>query len=208
MKQGDGCRLLFVDCYAGRPGRDKAAAYTGMLRRAAAGLGLRLVISRATDGALPAGAESFAAAVISGSHKMVGDGQFEPSLAGFLRDFRRPLLGICYGHQLLARAWGGTVVRGAHPRLGDEEIRLLEPHPLFAGFPERFPVNESHHEVVLRDDPLHQEFRLLAVDGGGQVEAIAHREHPLYGVQFHPERSGAWGEKLLANFLQLAPETG
>jgi GMP synthase-like glutamine amidotransferase len=198
-----GLNLLFVDCYEGEYGPDKAASYTGVLERAADGIGMALGIDTMADSELRGG-EKYDLAVISGSHRMVGEGGFSEELAAFLRECRKPLLGICYGHQILARAWGATVRRDAFPHRGDEDVRLLELNPLWAGFPASFTMSESHHEVVVCDAGLEDHFRLLAVNGEGKVEAIVHRERPLYGVQFHPERSGAWGEKLLANFLRLA----
>jgi imidazoleglycerol phosphate synthase glutamine amidotransferase subunit HisH len=64
-------------------------------------------------------------------------------------------------------------------------------------------MHESHEEIVVRDDLLERDFCVLAESGAGLVEAIAHRRSPLYGVQFHPERSGELGVKLLVNFLNM-----
>jgi anthranilate synthase component 2 len=64
-------------------------------------------------------------------------------------------------------------------------------------------MRESHEEIVVRDNALERNFSILAESGGGLVEAIAHRDLPLYGVQFHPEKSGELGIKLLMNFLKM-----
>ena len=82
-------------------------------------------------------------------------------------------------------------------------VGIFVTYGLFAGFPPVFPMLQSHEEIVLRDAGLEDGFRVLAESGAGLVEAIVHRRRPLYGVQFHPERSGELGVKLLANFLRM-----
>ena len=72
-------------------------------------------------------------------------------------------------------------------------------------FPRHFPMSESHEEIVARDETLEKEFLVLAAGDSGRVEAVRHRDLPFYGVQFHPERSGDPGRRLLANFLGLIP---
>ncbi len=64
-------------------------------------------------------------------------------------------------------------------------------------------MRESHEEIVVRDQALEENFHVLAQTPPGRVEAIVHREYPLYGVQFHPEKSGEPGIKLLVNFLKM-----
>jgi GMP synthase-like glutamine amidotransferase len=195
-------KLLLINCYR-EQARDKIAGYRDWLRAGAAAAGVALEI-RAGDDASPGPAGRDAdAAVLSGSQKMVGDGETGAALLEFLAGWRRPLLGICFGHQALARAFGATVRRDNAKHLGSEEVRAGGSHGLFAGFPPAFPMHESHEEIVVRDDLLERDFRVLAESGAGLVEAIAHRRRPLYGVQFHPERSGELGVRLLVNFLNM-----
>jgi len=98
-----------------------------------------------------------------------------------------PLLGVCYGHQVLGRALGGQV--GRHPEgleLGNTPIELTpvgETFPLFAGFPKRFDVLNSHADAVLTLPP---DCELLATGSFTQVQAF-HHNRLLMGVQFHPE---------------------
>ncbi len=197
-------RLLLVNLYheAGDVGEAKANLYRDQLIEAGNRIGLPLEIS--TTRSPEVSFDSFAGIVLSGSHLMVGDGQYHPKLAERVRRCQTPLLGICYGHQLLARSFGGLVARDKRRHDGPEELRRLVASPLFSDLPERFVMAESHEEVVVDCAPLREHFDLLAVNAEGGVEAIAHRKWPLYGVQFHPERSKEPGLLLLAGFLQLA----
>jgi GMP synthase (glutamine-hydrolysing) len=103
------------------------------------------------------------------------------------RDRGLPLLGVCYGHQILGRALGGRV--GRHPgglALGNTEVELTSAGrdcPLFAGLPDRFDVLSSHVDAVLQMPPGCE---LLARSGHTEIEAF-HWNHQLFGVQFHPE---------------------
>lgn len=117
----------------------------------------------------------------------------------------RPLLGICFGHQLLAYSFGARIAPLAKPIRGFRRVVVVAEDRLFAGLPREIVVKESHRLVVASPpEPL----RVLAVEGElpGRVEAIRHRERPIYGVQFHPERYDAAhpdGLRVIANFLAM-----
>jgi anthranilate/para-aminobenzoate synthase component II len=194
--------ILLVNCYREKA-EAKIAGYREWLQAGAAAAGLAIDLCGAGDSRPLPDAAEFAAVIVSGSQKMVGDGEVEPGLADFLRGNRRPLLGVCYGHQALARAFGARVKRDAQVHRGEEEIFLNKTDPLFSAFPHRFRMAESHEEIIARDNDLEKVFMVVAENQSGLVEAIRHREHPLYGVQFHPEKSGELGVKLLVNFLSL-----
>jgi GMP synthase (glutamine-hydrolysing) len=108
-------------------------------------------------------------------------------LVGICRDKDIPVLGVCYGHQLLARALGGVVAR--HPgglELGNTPLQLTSDglvSPLFVGFPERFDVLSSHADAVLTLPP---ECELLA-KGDFTLNQAFHSKNRFFGVQFHPE---------------------
>ncbi|AHF04340.1 glutamine amidotransferase [Marichromatium purpuratum 984] len=148
------------------------------------------VIDASAGEALPDGAE-LAGVVITGSHAMVTEAapwslSVEQWLAGLLAR-RVPVLGICYGHQLLARACGGEV--GFNPRgleLGCVEIRLTavaRDDPLFGGLPGRFVAPLTHAQSVLRPPP---EAQVLAANDHDPHQALRLGE-TAWGVQFHPE---------------------
>jgi len=195
-------KLLLINCY-----RDEAESrmefYLGWLRAgtAAVGLDLEMLVLADTE-PLPAG-KDLVAAIISGSQKMVAAGETEPGLLEFIKNMRRPLLGICYGHQALAAAFGCLVQRDGRKHLGDEEIIIKKTGGLFVGFPPVFKMRQSHEEIVARDPALEKNFLVTALNASGRVESIAHKEHPLFGVQFHPEKSGEMGVKVLVNFLKM-----
>ena len=195
-------RILLLNCYR-EQAAEKIEGYRGWLRAGAAAAGLELDVLDANDREIQSAGGDYCGLVVSGSQKMVGGNEAEPGLLEFLKNCRRPLLGICYGHQVLARAFGCLVKKDGQQHLGEEEIFLKKTHALFAGFPPVFKMRESHEEIVVRDPALEGNFLVLAHNASGRVEAILHREHPLYGVQFHPEKSGAPGLKLLVNFLQI-----
>lgn len=145
----------------------------------------------------------FGAVVVTGSPKIVGAGDYRENLALFLRRMRLPVLGICYGHQLLARAFGGAVARGERVS-PEEKIEVVADDPLFAGLGKEFTAAENHVEYVEESSLAGADFILLARSGSCPVEAIRHKHHPLYGVQFHVERSGETGRKIAENFYSIA----
>lgn len=194
--------VLLINCYREKAD-EKIGGYHDWLKAGAAAAGLELDVRDTNDrGAFP-DAGGFSALVVSGSQKMVGAAEAEPGLLEFIKSCRRPLLGICYGHQALARAFGCLVKKDGQKHQGDEEIFLKKADALFAGLPPVCKMRQSHEEIVARDPALEANFHVLAHNASGRVEAIVHRELPLYGVQFHPEKSGEPGLQLLVNFLRI-----
>ncbi|NMD11080.1 MAG: hypothetical protein GYA74_07890 [Acidobacteria bacterium] len=130
-------RLLLVNCYRENAAK-KIDPYREWIQAGARDLGLKLEILAKFDlGPLPGG--DYDGLIVSGSRQMIGRGQVEAGLLDFLRTNRRPLLGVCYGHQALARAFGGLAGKDAATHRGDEMIHLEAPDALFAGFPASFP---------------------------------------------------------------------
>ena len=117
---------------------------------------------------------------------------------------RKPMLGVCLGHQALGEFFGGTVVRAARPMHGKvSDMRCDTAEPLFAGLPTAQPVTRYHSLII--SEPLPPVLRPLAHTTGPQPELMAmrHRTLPLYGVQFHPEALlTPHGLAILANWLR------
>lgn len=113
-----------------------------------------------------------------------------------------PVLGICVGHQFLARQFGGRVRHAAHPEFGRVELSVDAPdHPLFAGLPATLQVWESHNDDV---DRVPDGWTALAHSAGCPVQAMAHPTRPIFGVQFHPEVVHTeGGRELLQHFAAL-----
>ncbi len=128
---------------------------------------------------------------------------FQPEM-DLVRKLDRPFLGICFGHQLIGAAYGSEVVDLGHNVREFKEIKLLGDDPIFDGLSGSIRVSESHRQALTR---VPDGFRHLAESATSQVEAIGHQTRPLYGLQFHPERSDEkhpHGRIILQNFLRLA----
>ena len=110
-----------------------------------------------------------------------------------------PTLGVCLGHQSLAQAFGGTVIRHL-PVHGKTTTIEHDGRTIFADLPSPLTVGRYHSLVVDADVPGCFE---VSASGGGVVMAIRHRELPAEGVQFHPESVlTEQGRELLRNFLE------
>jgi GMP synthase (glutamine-hydrolysing) len=115
----------------------------------------------------------------------------------------RPFLGICFGHQLIGAAYGSEIVDLGHNVREFKEVKLLGNDPLFEGLPSSISVSESHRQAL---NSVPEGFSNLAESATAHVEAIGHQTRPIYGVQFHPERSDdkhPHGRMIIQNFLKL-----
>ncbi|GAC1310407.1 MAG: glutamine-hydrolyzing GMP synthase [Vulcanimicrobiaceae bacterium] len=110
-----------------------------------------------------------------------------------------PVLGICYGMQLMARDLGGTIVRSTHREFGAAALHLVEASPLTAGVAATSRAWMSHGDTVLAAPAG---FAILAKTSGCAIAAMGDAARKLYGVQFHPEvvHTEA-GKAVIANFL-------
>lgn len=110
----------------------------------------------------------------------------------------RPLLGICFGHQILGLLHHAYVARCEEDRSW-QEITILHPFGIFEEFNNWVMMREDHTECI----DLPEGFRRTAGSVVCGNEAMQHEKYPWYGVQFHPEISGDQGEKLFRNFLNI-----
>ena len=141
---------------------------------------------------------------------IVSPGPCTPNEAGVSVEVMRrfpeagvPTLGVCLGHQSLAQAFGGTVVRHV-PVHGKTTEITHSGVGLFAGLPSPLQVGRYHSLVV---DPALPDALVVTATGGGVVMAVEHRALPAFGVQFHPESVlTPDGQKLLENFLAARAE--
>ena len=116
-----------------------------------------------------------------------------------------PTLGVCLGHQAIGEAYGGRVVRAGRVMHGKTSEVLHDGTGLFEGLPSPLRVMRYHSLTVAPEDlPSSLEVVARAVDAPEEIHALRHREHPVWGVQFHPESILTdGGKRLLGNFLAL-----
>jgi anthranilate synthase component 2 len=118
-----------------------------------------------------------------------------------------PILGVCLGHQSIGQAYGGEVVRAAKPMHGKTSPIRHTGEGIFRGIPAPLTV-ARYHSLVIEPGSLPAELEAVAwTDEPGfetEIQAVRHREHPVWGVQFHPESiASEHGHALLRNFLEL-----
>lgn len=147
-------------------------------------------VATVAHGPCPESAEPYSAIFVSGSGASVVDrAPWVDHVAALMRDAadrRVPVLGVCFGHQLIPYAlWGPDHVRRTPtPELGWCEIERTADHPLLAGYERRFVAFESHRDEVVT---VGDELDILAHNAACPVQAFQVKGLPLYGVQFHPE---------------------
>lgn len=141
--------------------------------------------------------------ILSGSQKMVGDGELDEKYLSYIFSFEKPTLGICYGHQAIAKFFKAKVLKAKREHNGFEEIFLLKKSKIFEGFPEKFKMYESHKEEVIETEEFLKNFQIIAKNKEGGIEAIENKKIPIYGCQFHPEESKKEGRKYFFNFFKI-----
>ncbi len=117
---------------------------------------------------------------------------------------RLPLLGVCLGHQSIGQAFGGRVVRAASVMHGKLSAVRHEGRGVLAGLPSPFSATRYHSLIVERES-LPDCLEVTAETEDGTIMALAHRDLPIHGVQFHPESiASQHGHDVLRNFLAIA----
>ena len=116
---------------------------------------------------------------------------------------RRPVLGVCLGHQCMGQVFGGQVVRAPQVMHGKTSVIHHDGQGVFAGLPNPFEATRYHSLIVDRAS-VPVELEITAETDDGIVMGLRHREHAIEGVQFHPESIlTASGHDLLRNFLAM-----
>lgn len=144
------------------------------------------------------------------SHIIISPGPGYPIDAGVSIEAVRklgpetPILGICLGHQAIGQAYGGRVLRAA---VGPMHGKTASAHvatgcPVFWGLPPVIRVGRYHSLVVEREG-LPEELAITAETTDGVIMGLAHRQHPVFGIQFHPESVlTEHGMQIIRNFLE------
>jgi anthranilate synthase/aminodeoxychorismate synthase-like glutamine amidotransferase len=141
---------------------------------------------------------------------VLSPGPCTPQEAGISVDLVRslpedwPLLGVCLGHQAIAAAWGGEVIRAPFPVHGRTSLVYHDQTGLFQNLPSPFRATR-YHSLIIEEATLPGELCITARTGEGLPMAFSHKDRPIVGVQFHPESVLTQnGRLLLENFLFLA----
>lgn len=142
--------------------------------------------------------------ILSGGPYSVYDSN-APHISEKLFELDVPILGICYGMQLMARAFGGGIIRADKREYGHGDLQLTDTHDFFYGFDEdeqqRLTVWMSHGDLITK---IPEHFVSIAHTDNSPVAAMRHENRPLFGVQFHPEVVHTpRGSEIIKNFLYL-----
>jgi anthranilate synthase component 2 len=142
------------------------------------------------------------------THIVISPGPCTPAEAGISTEVVRrfgpttPILGVCLGHQCIGAAYGGEVVRAGYPMHGKTSFITHHGTGIFSGLPSPLRV-ARYHSLVIAATTMPASLRVLATaDDDGEVMAVAHSEHPVIGVQFHPESAATeHGYAIVERFL-------
>ena len=140
---------------------------------------------------------------------LVSPGPCTPKEAGIscdiVREFgpRLPLFGVCLGHQAVGDVYGGNVVRADRLMHGKTSPMIHEGKSVFKELPSPFDATR-YHSLIIERESIPECLEITAWTAEGEIMGVQHKEHPVHGVQFHPESIlTVEGKKLLQNFLDL-----
>jgi anthranilate synthase/aminodeoxychorismate synthase-like glutamine amidotransferase len=152
-------------------------------------------------------------AALAPKHICISPGPCTPREAGISKDIvlrfgaKVPILGVCLGHQCIAEAYKGKIVRASSLVHGKSSTISHNGSGLFTDLPTPFEAGRYHSLVVERSS-LPDCLEIIAESDDGEVMALRHREFPVHGVQFHPESVlTRGGKKILARFLLQPPNS-
>jgi anthranilate synthase component 2 len=141
---------------------------------------------------------------------ILSPGPCDPDRAGICLDLVRaaagslPILGVCLGHQTIGQAFGGEVVRAPTMMHGKRSKILHQGKSVFAGLEDGFWATR-YHSLTIEPDSVPDVLEVTAQTEDGVIMGLAHKQHPIHGVQFHPESiASELGHAVLANFLTIA----
>ena len=147
------------------------------------------------------------------SHIIISPGPCSPREAGISTDLVRrageriPILGVCLGHQCIGAAYGAEIVRAGVPMHGKISRISHQGAGIFSGLPSPF-IATRYHSLVIAPASMPASLRVTATSEDGEIMAVQHADHPVYGVQFHPESVlTEHGYRLLDHFLHGVPST-
>ena len=141
---------------------------------------------------------------------LLSPGPCSPKEAGITLDIieafkgKKPIFGVCLGHQSIGHYFGGKVVRADRLMHGKTSPIHHQNTDVFAGMPQDFPATRYHSLLVERAS-FPASLEITAETAEGEIMGLRHKELPIWGVQFHPESIATeGGMKILENFLKLS----
>ena len=150
-------------------------------------------------------------AALAPRHICISPGPCTPREAGISKEVvlqfgaKIPILGVCLGHQCIAEAYGGKIMRASTLVHGKSSMIKHKGSGLFTDLPTPFAAGRYHSLVVERSS-FPECLEITAESEGGEIMALRHRQFPVQGVQFHPESVLTRdGKKILAGFLSHPP---
>lgn len=116
-----------------------------------------------------------------------------------------PLLGICLGHQSIGEAYGGKVIHAPELMHGKTSMIYHGGDTIFADIPNPFEATR-YHSLIVEEATLPESLLITARTASGEIMAFRHKQHPVIGLQFHPESIlTGYGMQILQNFLDYEP---
>lgn len=117
-----------------------------------------------------------------------------------------PVLGVCLGHQALAAALGGEVVKAERQLHGKVSKVYHDQSTLFQGVSNPFRATR-YHSLIVREESLPPDLQVTAWTSEGEIMGLQHKSRPYFGVQFHPESIlSSEGSRIMRNFLDFIPQ--
>ncbi|MHA2059535.1 MAG: GMP synthase subunit A [Candidatus Ranarchaeia archaeon] len=137
-----------------------------------------------------------------GPYSLVSEIEKLGEIPNYLTNLDIPTLGLCLGHQLMGKMFGGAIGKAPGPEFGKVEVRVTKPEsPLLTGLPSKFKVWASHNDEV---SILPQGFEVVADSETCNVEIMEHATKPFFGIQFHPEvKHTPLGQNIFENFVNF-----
>ena len=143
---------------------------------------------------------------------VISPGPSEPKNAGICIDLIRlnaklsspiPVLGVCLGHQALAEAFGGRVIKSGNPIHGKVSLMKHTQSSLFKNIDNPFKATR-YHSLIVDKKSLPKCFKIISETTSGTIMGLKHKKYPFFGVQFHPESIATeYGHELLKNFINV-----
>lgn len=140
---------------------------------------------------------------------IISPGPGKPSEAGNIEEVikyfynKKPILGVCLGHQAICEAFGSTITYAKELMHGKSSIIEVTDDEIFEGVEKNTKV-ARYHSLAVKKDTLAKELKIIALSDDDEVMAVKHQDYPVYGLQFHPESIlTSQGKLMIKNFLEV-----